>query len=156
MATTTTSPAAAQKAAKTYAESRLQVMQIEAEINQAIAEVKNKHAKELDKLHARMETAQAELQQYAETNREDLFSDSKTYALGAVKLIFKKNPPKLVFRKGWTEAKAITKVKELFPDFVKVKESLNKTLLKKVEDPKKLKSCGLEIVQEEVFNVELA
>lgn len=150
------SPAAAQKAAKTYADSKLELMQVEAEINQAIAEIKGKHAKNIEKLQTRMEESQAALQSYAEGNREELFVDTKTLQLGAVKLIFKTNPPKLAFRKGWNEDKALPKVKELLPDYIKIKETIDKAGLKKVDDPKVLKSCGLEIIQEEVFKVELA
>lgn len=158
MATTTVTDAKARKAAENYAGCYIRHQQVNMEMEARIAEIKAEYAAELKKLEEQIQKRAEELEAYAEANREELFADAKSTKIGMVQFGYKLNPPKLALKSGWNWGRALVKVKELYPDYIKVKEDIDKARLKNDAGNlgKGLGKCGLQVIQEEKFAIKVA
>lgn len=153
MANITISEQAAKNAAQQYAQDSLKLQMLQAEMAGKLQEIQDSYKKTLEKLEAKVESGKEKLQAWATENKEQ-FAEERTTTMGAITIGWKTNPPRIACLAKYTEAKALEKVKVLFPEYVKLKESLDKTNLKKLEAAD-LKKCGLQLVQEESFVLKL-
>lgn len=148
----------AEKAAFDYQKAQLAITNIEAEKKAKYAAIDSEYAVELEKAQATAKDCEETLMAYAKKNGEDLFTGkAKMVPFGPIKLGFKLNPAKVGFLEGFDEKVVLEKVKKYLPGYVRQSYSLDKNKLKADAEElgTKLKKCGLEIVQEEKFELKL-
>jgi phage host-nuclease inhibitor protein Gam len=92
------------------------------------------------------------------TNNQEYFEARKSIEFTFGTLGFRMGTPKLKTLKGFTWSRVLEKVKKHVPDFVRVKEELNKEELISYRNDKTItalyKTIGVEVVQEETFFVQ--
>jgi phage host-nuclease inhibitor protein Gam len=92
------------------------------------------------------------------TNNQEYFEARKSIEFTFGTLGFRTSTPRLKTLKGFTWSRVLEKVKKHVPDFVRVKEELNKEELISYRNDKTItalyKTIGVEVVQEETFFVQ--
>lgn len=140
-----------------YAAADAKQQKITAQMDIAITKIREKYQDELAELDKTKTEAFEKLQHFA-TNAPELFTQKKSIELTHGKLGFRTGTPSLKTLKGFTWGSALNLVKEFLPDFVRIKEEVDKeALLSKREDgdvASKLSKCGLRVEQAETFFVE--
>jgi len=140
-----------------YASSDAKEAKVNADMDVQFTRIREKNADELATLKERKEKALEVLQAYCSENYDALFSKKKSMEIAHGVIGFRTGTPKLKTRKGFTWESVQTLIKKLNPFYIRPKEELNKELL--LADREKLKTeladYGLEVVQDEVFFVEL-
>jgi phage host-nuclease inhibitor protein Gam len=140
-----------------YAAADAQEQKITAQMDIAITKIREKYQDELAALAEQKKSAFERLQHFA-LNSPELFTNRKSIELMHGKLGFRTGTPSLKTLKGFTWNSALNLVKEFLPDFVRIKEEVDKeSLLARREDPdisSRLSKCGLRIEQAETFFVE--
>lgn len=148
---------AAIKAADAYRKSKLQLEQVEAEIMNQTALLKNERAEELDALAAEMQKCEECLATFTEQNREEVLANKKSADFAGVKIGYRKSAAKLEVNEGndWAKVEgAINADKILSQQFINATPKLDKSALKKAHSSI-LENLGLRIEQEENFFVKL-
>lgn len=168
-----------------YAKSDAQIQKINAEIDLQCAKIREKHADRLSVLTIERDAAFDILQNFATENQSKLFSKKKSMDMAHGTIGFRTGTPKLKTLKGFTWASALTMVKKLLPGYIRQTEEIAKDKLLAdrerdldlIEFPllnsdgadidgqtgtgiKSMRSamaeCGLEVVQDEAFYVEIS
>lgn len=148
----------AEKAAFDYQAAQLTITNIEAEKKAAIAKIDAQYAKELEAAQAAAKEAEETLEQYTRKHREEIFSgDDKTTKFGPISVSLKLNNPSIGVIGDLKPAAVIAKLKKYLPEYIRVSEAIDKRKLlsdrERIE--KEMKKCGLEVVQEERFEIKL-
>ena len=139
-----------------YAEADAKLAKIQAEKDLAITKIREKYVDREVELSAIKSESFEKLQHYAVSN-PDLFLKRKSIEFAHGKIGFRTGTPKLkcMFKK-WDDA--LEKVKQYLPDFVRVKEELDKEGLLAHKDDEAFQKifpiCGVKIEQDESFFVE--
>lgn len=145
-------------AANTYRQCRLQIEQIEAEIQNKQAIIANNYASDLYMLKAQVTNCESILGEYAAMNRRELLGQSKSTNFAGVKMGFRKSTAKVQLTNSsmdWNDVLAIVSDdSNMRFKYVKTKKELDKTKLKAATE-EELQALGLEVVQEENFFVKL-
>lgn len=154
-----------------YAKAEAQIQKINAEIELQCAKTREKYADKLAILSKEKDEAFNTLDSYASENKAELFAKKKSLEMTHGTIGYRTGTPKLKTLKGFTWEKALEKVKELLPSYVRCKEEIAKDRLledRDVElmmagDPNNrgykplrllLPDAGIQVVQEETFYVE--
>ncbi|PHN00656.1 host-nuclease inhibitor Gam family protein [Flavilitoribacter nigricans] len=148
----------AEKAAFDYQKAQLAITNIEAEKKAAIAKIDAQYAKELEAAQSAAKEAEETLEQYARKYRNEIFlKDEKTTTLGPISVSLKLNNPSIGIIGDLKPAAVVAKLKKYLPAYVRVSESMDKRKLLSDQEKitKEMKKCGLEVVQEERFEIKL-
>lgn len=152
-----------------YAKSDAKIKKITAEIELQCAKVREKYAAELGMLTTERNKAFDTLQSFATEQKQELFSKRKSLEMSHGIIGFRTGTPKLKTAKGHTWASVLELVKRIMPGYVRTSEELAKDRLladreltvvvnsgENVAVPmaEAMKSCGMQVVQEETFFVE--
>lgn len=133
-----------------------EIKKIEAEMEIKINEIRKANAPRITKLNELKQIAFDKLEVFA-NNSPELFDTKKSVEFTHGILGYRTGTPKLKTLKGWTWPKVLEKVKQHLPDFVHVKEELNKAeIIAQRNEPEMkpwLKTIGVEVDQEETFYV---
>jgi len=163
------SRAAAEDAFAQYAKSDAQIKKITAEIELQCAKIREKRQGELAQLTEERDGAFDVLQSYATEKKDELFAKRKSLEMSHGVIGFRTGTPKLKTAKGHTWASVLELVKRIMPGYVRTSEELAKDRLladreltvvvnsgENVAVPmaEAMKSCGMQVVQEETFFVE--
>lgn len=120
--------------------------------------LKEKYEAELQELDEQIEQQADQLQHYAETHYAQ-FTKHRSLANPYGAIGFRLCPPKVRLAEEADPEESLNKLTELKPEFVLVKKKLNKSEILKHRDEAQtveiLRSCGLEIVQDEAFFIEV-
>jgi len=139
-----------------YAEANSQFKKKTAKMELKIIEVRNEFTAELDKWQAVMDAKFELLQHYAETNPEQ-FKDRKSLELTHGIIGFRTGTPKLKLAKGFKWENVLANLKNLLPEFVRIKEEVDKdSLLSNATEPTvnaKFHKVGVYVDQDETFYV---
>lgn len=140
----------------TYAEADSKMLKIQAEKELAMTKIREKYQdKEVELAQVKTEAFE-KLQHYAMSN-PDLFVKRKSIEFSHGKIGFRTGTPKLkcLFKK-WDDS--LEKVKQYLPDFVRVKEEIDKEGLLAHKDEEAFAQlfnvCGVKVEQEESFFIE--
>ena len=139
-----------------YAEADAKLAKIQAEKDLAITKIREKYQDKEVQLIETKDKSFEKLQHYAMCN-PDLFKVKKSIELPHGKIGFRTGTPKLkcLFKK-WDDA--LSKVKEMLPTYVRVKEELDKEGLLANKDNEEVARlfplCGVKVEQDESFFVE--
>ena len=130
-----------------------------ARMNGEIARVRAKYNDTLNAAAMSMEDNLKVIMTYCQENKEVLFAKQRHIDNVHGVVGFRMGTPKLKTKGKMTWEKVLVKVKELLPEFVRRKEEVNKDALLDQRDTKvvaeALAICGLEVVQEDSFYIEL-
>lgn len=158
--TTTITPTAAevQTAAEDYRQAQLHLDKIESDKKAAKAKIDQKYAEVIAERERDLEEAHDTIRAYADANREDLLQgDKKSADLYGLTVGYKLSPLKLTLRRitdNWDNVIERLKQNATTRNYIAVKESVNKTALKKC-DPKSLTVLGLKVERTENFTIKL-
>ncbi len=126
--------------------------------DQEISKVREKYAQKLAGLKALDGDYRAQLQSFAEANRDEFFVVKKSLDWNTGTIGFRTGTPALKARKGYQWAGVLELVKEKLPNYVRVKEEVMKDKLLADRDQlttEQLSSVGVEVVQDESFFIEI-
>ena len=139
-----------------YAKSEAEIRKINAEIDLATQKLREKHADKLDNLSKAKDASFDVVMQYAEEHPE-LFEKKRSIETAFGILGYRLGTPKVDRRKGFTWSACLELLKAKFPQFVKVKEDINKEALlaDKTLSENDLKTVGVEIIQNDTFYIDL-
>lgn len=141
-----------------FAVATSKIKAIEADIELQTAEIIRRFESKLAKLNEEREEAVANMQNFAEYNRESLFTSRKSMDLPHGVLGFRTGTPKVEKSKKLTWEGIIEDLKALDPSYVRTKEEVNKELIianrNEPETMFKLNKIGVSVAQEETFFVE--
>jgi len=132
---------------------------IEADRDSAIAKARESAKVKLAKIASEAKALDAQVEQYAEANRED-FGKKKSMERTHATLSFRSSTPAVKTISKWTFAKALDVVKEHARRFVRIVRELDKEKVLadhaagKVTD-EQLAELGLRVVKEETFAINL-
>lgn len=142
----------------TYADADAKIVEINAKIDQKMTEIREKYADELRELSDKREDCFNAIQVFAES-REDLFTGKKSIDLSHGTIGFRTGTPKLKLRKGFQWGSALELLKKFLPSYVRTAEEPAKDKLLADRDQPEvnehLKTCGIEVVQDETFYINL-
>jgi phage host-nuclease inhibitor protein Gam len=137
-------------------DARLQ--KINASMDEAITAIRKKNEAEIASLTASIETGHEDLETFATANK-DLFKTSKTKDFPHGSIGYRTGTPKVKQLRKLTLQQVLELCKKKLKPYVRVKEELDKQKLIADRDNKDVKKhldyCGIEIVQEETFFVDL-
>lgn len=145
------------KAADDFRKAKRRLETIEGEISNKQAQVASKYEKEIGELKIIQKANEDILGAYMNENREQLLDKKQSLDFAGVKMGFRKATAKLALKGKTTWEKVLAKLKDNADwkdDFVKQKEEVDKTALKKA-DATVLKSLGVALEQKETFFVKL-
>lgn len=148
----------AEKAAFDYQKAQLAILNIEGEKKAAYAEIDAKYAKDLEAAKATALDAETTLEEYTRKYRDELFNGKdKTVKFGPISLSLKMRPPSIGFLDGCKPDDVLSKIEKYLPDYLRIKKEIDKRKLLSDQETigKDMKKCGLQIVQEEKFEVSL-
>lgn len=141
-----------------YATADAKYKKIIATIEQTITALREKHEDELIDLKTTIQEKVEDLQTYATAN-PDLFKDKKSVDLVHGSIGFRTGTHKLQTLRKLKWDDVLPLIKKKLPTYVRVKEELAKDKLIADRDDKKVSKyfdyCGIEVVQDETFFVEL-
>ncbi|NDV45485.1 hypothetical protein D0T49_00260 [Paludibacter sp. 221] len=142
-----------------YANADAQIVKINADLDVKFTKLRDSKADELAKLEAEKSEAFELIKAYALENKETQFSKKKSLELTHGVIGFRMGTPKIKTLKGYT-LKAVAKILEkLNPDYVRKTVEVDKEKL--IADREKegmaetMRECGIEVVQDEAFYIEL-
>lgn len=140
------------QAMRKYVEASSNVDKINAQLRLEKAELEAKYADKLNAYESEASNAAQVVEAYAQHHRSSILQgDAKGANLGAGKIGWKSNPPKLVAN-NWDEV--LTYLKRAKPELVRTVEEVDKkALLEQAKEmkAKDLEKIGLAIQQEEKF-----
>ena len=126
----------------------------------ALNKAKDKYKPDFDAHAAEMEKQAAIIEEYCLNNRDELFAGKQSITENSVTMAFKKGAISVQLLEGNTEDSAVIALKTNLPNYVAVKESIDKRkLLSERADIEEsdLEDCGLYFAQgEETFTVKAA
>jgi len=139
-----------------YAEADAKLQKINAEMDIQLTKIREKYADKQAELCQIKEYAFERLQHFALQN-PDLFEKKKSLDFAHGKLGFRTGTPKvLCMFKKWEDA--FVKIKQLFPEFIRVKEEVDKEAIIAHKDNEEIAKhypmLGVKVVQEETFYIE--
>jgi len=146
----------ARRAAEEYREAEMALQKIESDIKVKQAEIAAQYERDQAIFTKMKDDATAKLQLYVNEYPDTLGSKRSTDFMGLT-IGFRKGAAKLVTTGKNTWDKVLAKIKanaEAYGDYLKVKEELDKTALKKA-DAATLKTLGVALEQEDSFFVKL-
>ena len=141
-----------------YATADAKIAKITAEMDAQFTKIRDKFAEELQALNETKEEKFNTLQMFAQSNTE-LFEKRKSVNMVHGLIGFRTGMPKLKLLKKQTWGSALVLLKAFLPEYVRTVEEPAKDLLladREVPEVAKLMpKCGVEVVQEESFYVDL-
>jgi phage host-nuclease inhibitor protein Gam len=142
-----------------YAAADARLAKINATMDEQFTRIREKYADDVAKLTDTKDKNFAVVQAFAMENREELFAKKKSMDGAHGVIGFRTGTPKLKTLKGFTWAAALHLIKEFLPSYVRTSEEPAKDkLLADRELPSvanKLAQCGIEVIQDETFFIEL-
>ena len=142
-----------------YAAADARLAKINAEMDVQITRIRDKRAEEIAKLTETRDKSFEVVQAFALENREELFAKKKSMDCAHGTFGFRTGTPKLKTRRGFTWAATLELLKEFLPAYVRTKEEPAKDKLladrELAETVAEFERCGLEVVQDETFFIEL-
>lgn len=142
-----------------YATADARLAKINAELDVQITNLREKRADEIAQLTEQKDKNFEIVQAYALANRDELFSKKKSIDGTHGTFGFRTGTPRLKTLRGITWAASLKLIKAFLPDYVRVKEEPAKDMLiadrEIPEVASKLQDCGIEVVQDETFFIEL-
>lgn len=141
-----------------YATVDAKIMELTSVMDQQITRIREKYADDLQELADKKEEKFLQLQLFSEQNKA-LFEKRKSIEMAHGLIGFRTGTPKLKTLKGFTWQSVVNLCKEFLPGHVRtVEEPAKDKLLADRDNPEVLqhfKKCGIEVVQDEAFFVEL-
>ena len=141
-----------------YATAESKYQKLTASMELAITAIRDKNEAELTELKSMINEKVDDLQLFAETN-PDLFEKVKSLDMVHGSIGFRTGTPKLKLLRKLTLKDVLILIKKKLPNYIRVKVELSKDKLisdrEKKEVNKHFDYCGIEVVQEETFFVEL-
>ncbi len=142
-----------------YATADAQLAKINAQLDVQITKLREKRADEIAKLTEAKDKNFEVVQAYALENKDELFTKRKSLESAHGTFGFRTGTPKLKTRRGFTWAATLELLKEFLPAYVRTKEEPAKDKLladrELAETVAEFERCGLEVVQDETFFIEL-
>jgi phage host-nuclease inhibitor protein Gam len=149
----------AKKASDDWTTNTTALAKLEAKKQAAIDAITSKYATKLTDHKTAIAEAEAVLKQYATENYTELFGNAaKSCEFNGCTLAFKKAPPSICIKEGWTEQKVITHLFNKYKHLTTTTITLDKAAIKKAFDSmgKELGKCGLALeTKEDNFYVKL-
>jgi phage host-nuclease inhibitor protein Gam len=140
-----------------YAAADARVQQITAKMDVEITRIREKYADDLTRLNEQKQSAFEKLQHYA-LNAPEKFVKRKSLEMTHGIIGFRTGTPSLKALKGQTWASVLQLVKSFLPEYVRVKEEVDKeALLNERDNPEvanKFTQIGVRVEQSETFYVE--
>lgn len=141
-----------------YAQADARIAKITATMDEKIARIRAEYAEELQVLNDVREEKFNRLQHFAESNPQ-MFGKKKSCDMAHGLLGFRTGTPKLKLIKKFTWGAVVEMLKEKLPMYVRTVDEPNKEMLLADRDvdgmDKMMEKCGVQVVQEESFYVEL-
>lgn len=141
----------------TFAKANTKLDKLNADIDLKCHQIRDKHKDEIEALKLEKDEAFERLQYFASIHPE-MFEKKKSIDFAHGTLGFRTGTPKLGTLKGFTWASVLILVKKIMPDFVRLKEEVDKeSILAQRNDEHMaacMADCGIEVVQDETFYVE--
>ena len=142
-----------------YAAADARLAKINATMDEQFTRIREKYADDVSRLTETKDKNFEVVQAFAMENREELFAKKKSMDGAHGTFGFRTGTPKLKTLRGFTWASALNLIKAFLPDYVRISEEPAKDkLLADRELPVvagKLADCGIEVVQDETFYIEL-
>jgi len=142
-----------------YAAADARLAKINATMDEQFTRIREKYSDEIQKLTETKDNAFEVVQAFAVENKAELFAKKKSMESAHGVFGFRTGTPKLKTLKGFTWGAALNLLKEFLPGYVRViEEPAKDKLLADREMPevqKNMGKCGIEVVQDEVFFIEL-
>ncbi len=142
-----------------YAAADARLAKINATMDEQITRIREKYSDDVTRLTETKDKNFEVIQAFALENREDLFAKKKSMDSAHGTFGFRTGTPKLKTLRGFTWASALNLIKAFLPDYVrKAEEPAKDKLLADRELPDvagNLEKCGIEVVQDETFFIEL-
>jgi len=151
----------AQKLLGEYATKDARKVELQAQLDQKITDLREQFAPELNELVNTQGELMTRIQLFAETNRDSFFAKKKSLDLQHGIIGFRIGNPKLkgIPRKEDALDKIINYLKQYLPDYARTKTEINKELLianrEKAEIVTHMRTLGLSVEQDESFFIEL-
>ena len=140
---------------RSYADATSKIKEIEAELEQEIANLRGAKEGMLTELNNIRQQAAEALQQYALTHKSKLFSNKKSLELDHGVIGFRLGTPKVIKATRETWAVLFDRLKVVSKRFVKKTEAVNKEAIIDSRDNKvvieQLSLLGVSVVQQEAF-----
>lgn len=141
-----------------YATADAKIQGINAKMDVEITRIREKYADDLAELQEKKDK-NFELLQVFSSEHPELFTKKKSYDSTHGTMGFRTGTPKLKTLKGFTWAASLNMLKELLPGYVRTTEEPAKDKLLADRELNEVRStlpkCGIGVVQEETFYVEL-
>lgn len=142
-----------------YAASDAKLTKINATMDEQFTRIREKYSEEIQELTEAKDNAFEVVQAFATENKTELFTKKKSMESAHGTIGFRTGTPKLKTLKGFTWSAVLNLLKEFLPGYVRVREEPAKDkLLADRELPEvagSMQKCGIEVVQDEVFFIEL-
>lgn len=142
-----------------YAAADAKLAKVNATMDEQITRIREKYAEEIMKLSDLKETNFEIIQAFATEKKEDLFTKKKSLDGAHGTFGFRTGTPKLKTLKGFTWESAKNLLKAFLPAYIRTEEEPAKDKLLAdrsiPEVASKFKMCGIEVVQDETFFIEL-
>lgn len=142
-----------------YAAVDAKLAKINATMDEQITRIREKYSDEITKLSEVRDKSFEVVQTYAQENRDVIFSKKKSLEAAHGTFGFRTGTPKLKTLRGFTWASAEKLIQAFLPEYIRTKSEPAKDKLLADRDKKevasKLEECGLQIVQDETFYIEL-
>ena len=141
-----------------YAVADAKLTKINATIDVAVTNIREKYADEIGRLNEVKEKAFDVMQAFALANKDELFSKKKSLESVHGVIGFRLGTPKLKTLKGFTWGAVVNLLKEFLPGYVRTTEEANKEKLISDRDDEvvsaRFSKVGIVVVQDETFFVE--
>jgi phage host-nuclease inhibitor protein Gam len=142
-----------------YAAADARLAKINATMDEQFTRIREKYQDEISTLTEIKEKNFEVVRAFAQENRDELFSKKKSMETAHGMFGFRTGTPKLKTLKGFTWGAVLNLLKEFLPGYVRViEEPAKDKLLADRELPgvaDNMEKCGIEVVQDEVFFIEL-
>lgn len=142
-----------------YAAADARLAKINATMDEQFTRIREKYADDVSRLTETKDKNFEVVQAFAMENREELFAKKKSMDGAHGTFGFRTGTPKLKTLRGFTWASALNLIKAFLPDYVRISEEPAKDkLLADRELPEvaaEMEKCGIEVVQDETFYIEL-
>ena len=142
-----------------YAAADAKLAKINATMDEQFTRIREKYQDDITKLTETKDKNFSIVQAFAMENRDDLFAKKKSMDSAHGTFGFRTGTPKLKTLRGFTWASALNLIKAFLPGYVRTSEEPAKDkLLADRELPEvagNLEKCGIEVVQDETFFIEL-
>lgn len=142
-----------------YAKADAKLAKINAGMDEQFTRIREKYQDEISTLTDVKEKNFEIVQAFAQENRDELFSKKKSMESTHGTFGFRTGMPRLKTLKGFTWAAALNMIKEFLPTYVRSSEEPAKEKLLADRDlpevSENLSKCGIEVVQDETFFIDL-